>query len=93
VLPKALFNRKTMEAEFYSSFFRAVSHWPENIDAVVRNAYDVAGRFGLAAFYALHVAAALSVSAEELITTEKPGKPLHRTAGILVRSIQVDLPR
>lgn len=42
---------------------------------------------------ALHVAAALNVGAEELITTEKRGRPLHRTMGILVRSIQADLPR
>jgi predicted nucleic acid-binding protein len=93
VLPKALFNRKTMEAEFYSSFFQAVSHWPDNTDAVVRHAHDVAVRFGLAALDALHVAAALSVGAEELIATEKRGKPLHRTTGILVRSIQAELPR
>jgi predicted nucleic acid-binding protein len=93
VLPKSLFNRKSMEAEFYSSFFQAVTHWPDNTDAVVRHGYDLAVRFGLAALDALHVAAALSVGAEELITTEKRGKPLHRTVGILVRSLQSDLPR
>ena len=92
VLPKAIFNRKSNEAEFYSSFFQAVSHWPDNTDAVVRYACELAVRFGLAALDALHVAAALSVSAEELITTEKRGKPLHRTMGIHVRSIQEDLP-
>jgi predicted nucleic acid-binding protein len=85
VLPKAIFNGKTIEAEFYSSYFQAVTHWPDNTDAVVR--------FGLAALDALHVAAALSVGAEELITTEKRSKPLHRTMGILVRSIQADSPR
>jgi hypothetical protein len=54
--------------------------------------YDMAVRFGLAALDALLVPAALSVGAEELITTEKRGKPLHRTTGILVRSIP-DLPQ
>jgi predicted nucleic acid-binding protein len=93
VLPKAIFNGKTIEAEFYSSYFQAVTHWPDNTDAVVRHAHDVAVRFGLAALDALHVAAALSVGAEELITTEKRSKPLHRTMGILVRSIQADSPR
>jgi predicted nucleic acid-binding protein len=91
VLPKALFNMKSKEAEFYISFLRAVSHWPDDSDAVVTQAYDIAVRFGLAALDALHVAAALSVGAEELITTEKRGKPLHRVAGILVRSLQPDL--
>jgi predicted nucleic acid-binding protein len=93
VLPKALFNRKSKEAEFYSSFFQAVTHWPDSTDAVVRHPYDMAVRFGLAALDALHVAAALSVGAEELITTEKRSKPLHRTTGILERSVQADLPQ
>jgi hypothetical protein len=61
VLPKAVFNTKAKETEFYSAFFQAVSHWPYDNDAVVRHAYDMAVRFGLAALDALHVAAALSV--------------------------------
>ncbi len=88
VLPKALFNRKSDEAEFYLEFFRAVSHWPPNADAVVRQAYDIGVKFGLAALDALHVAAAMSAGAEELVTTEKPSKPLHRRTNIRVRSIQ-----
>jgi predicted nucleic acid-binding protein len=91
VLPKALFNTKSNEAEFYSSFFQAVSHWPDDTDTVVRHAYEIAVKFGLAALDALHVAAALIVGAEELVTTEKRGKPLHRVAGILVRPLQPDL--
>jgi predicted nucleic acid-binding protein len=91
VLPKALFYSKAEEAEFYSSFFKAVSHWPVDSNVVVRQAYEIAAKFGLAALDALHVAAALSVGAQELITTEKHRKPLHRATGILVRSIQADL--
>jgi predicted nucleic acid-binding protein len=90
VLPKALFNKRTDEAEFYRAYFEAVSHWPEDASLVVKNAYNIAVRFGLAALDALHVAAALSVGAEELVTTEKSSKPLHRTTGIVVRSIQTD---
>jgi predicted nucleic acid-binding protein len=93
VLPKPLFNRKSNEAEFYNSYFEAVSHWPDDIDAVVRHAYEMAVKFGLSALDALHVAAALNIGAEELITTEKRSKSLHRTTGILVRSIQADLPQ
>ncbi|WP_334951383.1 hypothetical protein [Nostoc sp.] len=36
---------------------------------------------------ALHVAAALSVGAEELVTTEKRTKPMHRVTSINVVSI------
>jgi hypothetical protein len=35
----------------------------------------------------LHIAAALTVSAEEFVTTEKPNKPMFRVQEIQVRSI------
>jgi hypothetical protein len=37
--------------------------------------------------WTLYVAAALAVGADELITSEKPGKPVHRVQGITVRTI------
>jgi predicted nucleic acid-binding protein len=88
VLPKAIFNRKLSEVEFYTEFFRAVSYWPGNLDAVAARAYELAVEFGLAAMDALHLAAAVAVGAEEFITTEKRTKPLHRATTIRVRSIQ-----
>ena len=87
VLPKALFNGKSDEAEFYREFFRAVSHWPADTGSVVRHAYEIGVKFGLSALDALHVAAASSAGAEEFITTEKAGKPLHRATDIRVWSI------
>jgi hypothetical protein len=38
VLPKALFNKKSNEAEFYNEFFQAVSHWPRDTAALVKDA-------------------------------------------------------
>jgi len=38
----------------------------------------------------LHVAAAISTGAEELVTTEKTTKPLHRAKDIRIRSIQAE---
>ncbi|NCR04519.1 MAG: type II toxin-antitoxin system VapC family toxin [Microcystis aeruginosa LG13-03] len=38
--------------------------------------HEIAGTYGLAAMDALHVAAALQIQADELITTEKPTKPI-----------------
>jgi predicted nucleic acid-binding protein len=90
VLPKALFNKRPREAEFYDEFFRAVLHWPHDTDVVVTGAYEIAVKFGLAAMDALHVAAALSIGADELVTTEKRGKPLHRMTEVRVRSIHSD---
>ncbi|MCZ8188775.1 MAG: hypothetical protein O9326_03210 [Microcystis sp. LE19-338.1B] len=37
--------------------------------------HEIAGTYGLAAMDALHVAAALQIQADELITTEKQTKP------------------
>jgi predicted nucleic acid-binding protein len=50
--------------------------------------HEIAGTYGLAAMDALHVAAALQIQADELITTEKPTKPMHR-----VREIQISRKR
>lgn len=87
VLPKAFFNRKADEADFYTEFFHGVAYWPTDYDAVIHRAHEIAVRFGMAALDALHVAAAIYAGAEELVTTEKPGKPLHRASEIRVRSI------
>ncbi|CCI09169.1 MAG: hypothetical protein DWQ51_10615 [Microcystis wesenbergii TW10] len=48
---------------------------------------EIAGTYGLAAMDALHVAAALQIQADELITTEKPTKPMHRVREIQIVSI------
>ncbi|MEI1377487.1 PIN domain-containing protein [Nostoc sp. UHCC 0926] len=54
---------------------------------IVQEAYQIASQYGLAAMDALHVAAALSVGAEELVTTEKRTKPMHQVTSINVVSI------
>ena len=40
---------------------------------------EEAARCGMAALEALHVAGAFLLKADELITIEKPGKPIYRT--------------
>jgi predicted nucleic acid-binding protein len=76
--------------KIWDAFFRAVTRWPSSNDDVVRHAYDIAVNFGLSALDALHVAAAISTGAEELVTTEKTTKPLHRAKDIRIRSIQAE---
>ncbi|TYT70862.1 type II toxin-antitoxin system VapC family toxin [Microcystis aeruginosa] len=49
--------------------------------------HEIAGTYGLAAMDALHVAAALQIQADELITTKKPNKPMHRVREIQIVSI------
>lgn len=56
----------------------------------MQDGYQVACQYGLAALDALHVAAALSVGAEELVTTERKTKPMYRVTGIQITSILGD---
>jgi predicted nucleic acid-binding protein len=87
VLPKASFYGQEEERLFYSSFFQAVRFWAPPDEALVEDTLDIAFQSGLSALDALHVASALAVGADELITSEKPGKPVHRVRGISVRTI------
>jgi predicted nucleic acid-binding protein len=87
VLPKATFNKQQDEAEFYETFFSAVIHWATDLEQIMQDAYQIACTYGLAAMDALHVAAALQVKADELITTEKSTKPMHRVTEIQIISI------
>jgi len=88
VLPKAIYYKNAAEVAFYEDFFNLVVHWAHPDDRLMQAAYKHACDFGMAALDALHVAAAISVGAEELVTTEKPNKPIHRATGITVVSIQ-----
>jgi predicted nucleic acid-binding protein len=87
VIPKAIYNRKTAEAEFYELFFSAVTYWANDIEKVIQHAHNIGCQYGLAAMDALHIAAANSIGAEEFITTEKPTKPMFRVSSIKLISI------
>ncbi len=79
VLPKAIYNNRTSEVKFYEEYFDTVSHWATSIDQIIENADREIRESGLGAMDALHVGAAVSVSALEFITNEKPEKSIHRT--------------
>ncbi len=87
VLPKASFHRQEKERAFYEGFFETVGHWAPIGESLIEEALEIASRAGLSALDSLHVAAALAVGADELITCEKPGRPIHRVRGITVRTI------
>ncbi|WGV26284.1 type II toxin-antitoxin system VapC family toxin [Halotia branconii] len=84
VLPKAIYNQQKDETEFYETFFSAISYWATDSEQITQDAYQLACIHGLAAIDALHVAAALSLKADELITTEKSTKPMHRVTAIQI---------
>jgi predicted nucleic acid-binding protein len=87
VLPKASFYQRVDERDFYETFFRKVERWAPVGKELLEGAFRVASDNGLSAIDALHVAAALVVGADELITTEKPTKPIHRVKGVPLRVV------
>jgi hypothetical protein len=64
--------------------------WASDLNRIVLMGFEEAWRHDLTAMDALHVAAAKAVGAIELVTTEKPTKPMFRCEGVSVRSIFVD---
>lgn len=84
VLPKALYHRRTAEANFYHQFFARVVAWAEPSETAADLAEHEAVPSGLSALDALHVAAAMMLGADELVTTEGLRKPIHRVTGVRV---------
>src|SRR5690348_7841739 len=88
VLPKPTFQRRLIEVAFYNAFFTTVSQSASITRTLVRLAMRRAEAFGLSAVDALHVAAAETTGAAELITTERPTSPLSRVTSFRVVSIR-----
>jgi predicted nucleic acid-binding protein len=87
VLPKAIYNQRKDETQFYEAYFSVVGHYVTDLEQVLIRGDQEARQSGLGAMDALHVAAAVLAGATELITTEKPEKSIHRTQSIQVISI------
>jgi predicted nucleic acid-binding protein len=87
VLPQATFNKREAEVAFYEAFFSAVSTWATDLHSITEAALEEASRRGVEAMDALHVAAAASVAAAELVTAEKASRSIHRARAVKVVTI------
>jgi predicted nucleic acid-binding protein len=87
ILAKAKYHKQQAEIEFYQTFFSSCPLWADALDAIVDKAEDLATQYGLNALDALQAASAIYLQADELITTEKSTKPLHRITEIPIISI------
>lgn len=87
LLPKAMYERRQDEVRFYQEYFAGVQHWARDVEQLLDEGYRIGSSYGLAAMDAIHVAAALAVEADELVTTERSTKPMHRVSEIRVVSI------
>lgn len=84
---KPVWLKRRDEVAFLEACFSRISVWAPLTDEVARLAFREAGHHGIDTRDALHVAAAISVRAVELITTELPAKPMFRTRGLKVVSL------
>lgn len=87
VLSKAIYHKQQEEVLFYETFFEACQFWADDLETIVQLAENLAKKYGLAALDALQVASAISIKADEFVTTEKMSKPLHRVSDIAIISI------
>lgn len=87
VLPKPVCFRRDAEVEFYNAFFNLNSRTVPISTTLITTAMEEACKHGLNAIDAIHLACAVLGGAEELITSEKPSKPIHRTNLVKVISI------
>jgi hypothetical protein len=81
VVPKAAFNKRTIESSFYERFFRQ-TEWVRDLDRPGQNC-SAGSRGGNASWLgrtidALHLAAAHLAGTGEFITTERRTSPLYR---------------
>lgn len=85
-MPKALYHAQTEECAFYEAVFARAEYlvWSP---VLVDSAKYLARTYGLAAMDAIHIAVALSASADEFISSEKPGKPMFRVKEIATVSL------
>ncbi|MBK8465469.1 MAG: PIN domain-containing protein [Chloracidobacterium sp.] len=76
VLPIAKFFGRKREVKFYETYFAGVEHWADDT-ALISPALALASQYGLGALDALHICAAGQLGAE-LVSAEKPTKPIYR---------------
>ena len=88
VIPQPTYNQRQAEVAFMNDFFNGVQQWAPLSEDLLRVAMQQACRFSLDALDALHVAAALLLGAEELVTAEKMTKPICRVTSLKVATIR-----
>lgn len=85
LLPQPTFHRRVKELAFLEEYFRRVVAWEECTEDLLADALLESVKVPLSAVDAIHVAAARRLKADEFVTGEKPGKPLHKVDGLKVR--------
>ena len=89
LLPKAIFNKKSNEADCYNAFFEHACDVVEITSELMIGALKLACLHDLSAIDSIHVHSALVSSTSEFITTEKPTKPFFRITDTSLKIISL----
>jgi len=87
IMPKPLHEKRRDEAEFYQAVFDRAERLPWSLE-VLRLAQDLARQHGIAAMDAIHAGFAITHGVDDLVTTERPEKPLFRIKQLQIRSLR-----
>ena len=87
VLPKPRFHNKQEEVEFMQAVFEGSAENLSTSSELTALALDMASKYDMTPIDALHVGAATVAGIDELVTMEKPTKPMCRVKEVKVVSI------
>ncbi|BAQ63149.1 hypothetical protein GM3708_3555 (plasmid) [Geminocystis sp. NIES-3708] len=87
ILPKAIYNKKQTEINFYNTYFEAVSYWATDLEKIIKQGLEEASNYSTGAMDSLHIASAKLLEVDEFITNEKPNKSIHRSQSINIISL------
>jgi len=90
VLPKPTFNKKNEEVEFMNEIIEAAQEEVPSSPLLTKLAIELAGKYDLTPIDSLHVGSAVVAGVDELVTMEKPTKPMCRVKEVRVVSLHPD---
>lgn len=84
ILPKPTRNKQQISIDFCEKYLALCAHRVETSSALLETAFAEACRLGLSPIDAIHLAAAHAANADELVTLEKPTKPMYKSGLVKV---------
>jgi len=87
VLPKPTFYKRYGEIKFMNLVLESTSENVYTSPQLTRQAVGIAGKYDMTPIDSLHVAAAVVAAVDELVTMEKPTKPMCRVSEVKVISL------
>jgi len=87
VLPKPTFHERREEIDFMQAIFESASENVSTSSELTRRAVALASRYDMTPIDALHIGAAAVSGVDELVTMEKPTKPICKVQEVRVTSL------